>query len=225
MRLLLVNPNTNATTTDAMVAIAQDSSPDNQFVGLTAPFGVPLITGPDELAIAADAVATALAMRMPSGISAVIIAAFGDPGLEAAAASIRVPVVGIAEAAMAEAGHGDRRFAVVTTTPDLVASIAGLAGRYGHAETFLGTMLTKGDVHHVMADKERLVQALEAACHEAIATLGAEAIVIGGGPLAAAARVLASRLPVPLVEPIPAAVRLAERRVMFQQHKGGRRAE
>jgi Asp/Glu/hydantoin racemase len=225
MRLLLVNPNTNATTTDAMVAIAQESSPENQFVGLTAPFGVPLITGPDELAIAADAVATALAMRMPSGISAVIIAAFGDPGLEAAVTSLRVPVVGIAEAAMAEAGHDDRRFAVVTTTPDLVGSIALLAARYGHAASFLGTELTEGDVHHIMADKDRLVQALEAACHRAISARGAEAIVIGGGPLAAAARILASRLPVPLVEPIPAAARLAERRVLFQQHKGGRRSE
>lgn len=217
MRLLLVNPNTNAGTTDAMVAIAREASPANDIVGLTAPFGVPLITAPDELAIAAEAVGTVLAVRMPPGISAVVISAFGDPGLEAARKSLRVPVVGIAEAAMAEAAQGDRRFAVVTTTPDLVASIARRAVLYGHAGTFLGTMLTRGDVHHVMADRDRLVDALEEACERAVGSLGAEAIIIGGGPLAVAARALAGRIAVPLIEPIPAAIGLAERRVLFQQ--------
>jgi Asp/Glu/hydantoin racemase len=36
--------------------------------------------------------------------------------------------------------------------------------------------------------------------------------VIGGGPLAAAAEALAPRLPVPVIEPVPAAVRAAVRR-------------
>jgi allantoin racemase len=38
-------------------------------------------------------------------------------------------------------------------------------------------------------------------------------VVIGGGPLALAARALSATAPVPLVEPLPAAVRLALTRV------------
>ena len=48
---------------------------------------------------------------------------------------------------------------------------------------------------------------------EAIATLDPAAIIIGGGPLAAAAEALGRRLPVRVIEPVPAAVRLAAMRV------------
>ena len=208
MRILLINPNTNHATTEAMLGIAREAAPDIVIHGLSAPFGVPLITSPVELAIAADAVATLLAARQPFGFDGIIVAAFGDPGLVNLRKGTQIPVTSIAEAGMAEAAaHG--RFAVVTTTPDLAPSIAGLAESYGHEEHFLGTVLTEGDVHSVMANRNGLIDALHAGCLRAIEELGAEAIIIGGGPLAVAARALATRLPVPLVEPIPAAVRLA----------------
>lgn len=60
-----------------------------------------------------------------------------------------------------------------------------------------------------MRDPAALVDALEAACRRAIAEGGAEALVIGGGPLAVAARELSGKLQVPLIEPVPAAVRLS----------------
>eukprot|EP00277_Geminigera_cryophila_P009192 CAMPEP_0179409324 /NCGR_PEP_ID=MMETSP0799-20121207/2633_1 /TAXON_ID=46947 /ORGANISM="Geminigera cryophila, Strain CCMP2564" /LENGTH=78 /DNA_ID=CAMNT_0021180979 /DNA_START=134 /DNA_END=367 /DNA_ORIENTATION=- len=59
-----------------------------------------------------------------------------------------------------------------------------------------------------MGDKERLEGALRQACQRAVDG-GAESIVIGGGPLAVAARAIAQDFHVPLIEPIPAAVRLA----------------
>lgn len=63
-----------------------------------------------------------------------------------------------------------------------------------------------------MGDPQRLQDALEQACKDAIHQDGAQAIIIGGGPLAVAARALKDRLPVQIVEPVPAAVRLAMRR-------------
>ncbi len=45
MKLLLINPNTNAATTEAMRRIAQESAPPGvTILAKTAPFGVPLIT-------------------------------------------------------------------------------------------------------------------------------------------------------------------------------------
>ncbi len=110
---------------------------------------------------------------------------------------------------MAEAATGGRRFAVVTTTPDLVDSISQSAEAYGHAGRFLGTELTEGDVTALTNDPARLPHALLAACQRAITQRGAEAIVIGGGPLAVAARAISGELPVPIIEPVPASVRLA----------------
>jgi Asp/Glu/hydantoin racemase len=203
---LLVNPNTNAATTAAMVAVARESAGGGATVeGLTAPTGAPLITDPQGLAVAAEAVA-ALAPAL-AGADAVIIAAFGDPGLDALRAVLPCPVTGLAEAGMAEAGSAGRRFAVVTTTPDLRDHIAATAARHGHAD-FAGTWTTPGDPVALTADADALRAALAEACRLAIRHGGAKAVVIGGGPLAFAARALAGTLPVPLVEPVPAAVRL-----------------
>lgn len=215
MRLLLINPNTNAGTTNMMRAIAQAAAPGGTVIdAMSAPYGVPLITNDEALAQAAKAVqalAGTIATTPPDGV---IISAFGDPGLAALRLRLSCPVTGIAEAGMAEAGSGRRPFAVVTTTPDLVESITGLAQAYGHAATFRGVALTEGDVHAVMADHATLVEALAKACTHAIETLGAEAIVIGGGPLGQAAQSLNLRFPAPIIAPIPAAVRLAQKRVM-----------
>ena len=105
-----------------------------------------------------------------------------------------------------------RPFAVVTTTPNLAGAIDAAAKRYGHASLFRGCMITTGDPEIVMADPRRLIDGLAEACDRAVRDLAAEAIVIGGGPLAAAAMVLQLQVQVPLIEPVPAAARLALRR-------------
>lgn len=207
MRIALLNPNTSPETTRMMVAIAKDTAGAGvEIVGHTAGFGAVLITEPEALDLAADAVA-ALAGDLDKA-NAVIISAFGDPGLEALRSTLSVPVTGIAEAGMAEAARDGRRFAVVTTTPRLRGRIAATAVRYGFT-TFAGTWTTEGDpaalTAHAPALEAELAGTIEAAVREG----GAEAVVIGGGPLAAAARSLAASSPVPLIEPVPAAVRLS----------------
>lgn len=211
MRIALVNPNTTRATTAAMVGVAAKTAGAGiRIEGFTAGYGAPLITEPGALDIAAGAVA-ALGPGLV-GFDAVIVSAFGDPGLETLRARLSAPVTGIAEAGMAEAGEGGRRFAVVTTTPGLVVRIADCAVRY-HAEGYCGTWTTPGDPAAVMAEPARLESALAAAIQEAVDEGAAEAVVIGGGPLAMAARVLTDVSPVPLIEPIPAAVRLTAMRL------------
>lgn len=219
MQVTLINPNTNAATTAQMVEIAQAACPDLSVEGITAPFGAPLITTPAQLDQAAQSLC-ALLPRLQHA-RAVIIAAFGDPALEQLRAHLPCPVIGLAEAAMAEGGAGDtdgqaRRFAVVTTTPDLVDRIALRAAGYGHPQ-FAGTWITPGPPAQVMADPEHLTAALEAACLRAIHQGRAEAIVIGGGPLSQAAHALAGRLPVPVIAPVPAAMRHVRAQLQAQQ--------
>lgn len=208
MRLLLANPNTSGATTAAMLAVAREAAPDGMAIeGVTAQTGSALIIDDSALALAAEATVALLQPSTVQDHAGVIVAAFGDPGLDALRRSLGVPVTGIAEAAMAEAA-AQGRFVVVTTTPGLVDAIGRTAARYGHAGLFGGVRLTTGDPRILMQDPALLVAALAAACAAAVHD-GAAAIVIGGGPLATAARALRGHLPVPLVEPIPAAVRLA----------------
>lgn len=214
INLLLINPNTNAATTAAMLELArQEAGPGVQLQALTAPFGARLICDPAGLAVAAQAVLSLAARIAELAPAGVIIAAFGDPGLQPLAAQLSCPIVGIAQAGMAEAADGGRRFSVVTTTPDLAPSIMEAAHRYGWANQCLGVRLTMGDPRALMADAGALQQALLRACDEAVLADRAQAIVIGGGPLAVAARAIAHKVAVPLVEPVPAAVRRALRLV------------
>ena len=211
--VLLINPNTSDATTRMMVAIAQAEAGDRlQIDGLSAPFGASLIVDEpalDQAARAVESLASEVKRRAPR---AVIIAAFGDPGLEGLRNRHDGPVTGIAQASMAEACVDERgaarRFAVVTTTPRLVRSIEKRAVAYGYRDRFVGTRLTPGDPTVLMADRKALTAALELACRTAVEQDGAQALIIGGGPLALAARELQGRFEVPLIEPVPAAVRL-----------------
>lgn len=220
MRLLVVNPNTSPATTEAMRRIAAAAAPAGVVVeGLTVARGAALITDPVALTLAAEAVAEAEEAIRARRPDAVIVAAFGDPGRVRLAERLAVPVVGIGEAGMRAGAAGGRRFAVVTTTPDLVGSITAMAEDLGLAAQFAGVALTEGDAVAVTRDATLLPHALERAGRRAIADWAVAALVIGGGPLAEAARGLA--FPgVAIVEPVPAAVAAA-----LAAHRGRASAE
>lgn len=209
-RLALVNPNTDRATTAAMLSIARDCLPDGVVVdGLTAPFGAPLILDAAALAVAAEAV-VALSPRLRSeGYDGVVVSAFGDPGLEALRTLLPCPVSGLAEASLAQAAKGSRRCCVVTTTPGLAELITATAHRYGHGPLYAGTFCTAQEPRSLMGDAVRLEAALFMLCKRVVACDRVQAIIIGGGPLSAAARALRPRIPVPVIEPIPAAVAAA----------------
>lgn len=212
-RIALVNPNVSASSTRSMLLVAASAVLPGFIVeGRTAPFGVPLITSEEALIVAGMAVQAMGQSLAADGFAGVIICAFGDPGIDELRAMLRVPVTGLAEAGLAEAAEGGRQFSVVTTTPDLAGPIRKAALRYGFGDALASIRITPGDPGAVMADPEQLEQALLAACDRVIDHDRAEAIVIGGGPLAMAARAIAHKVRVPLIEPVPAAVRLACRR-------------
>ncbi|GAB4524304.1 MAG: aspartate/glutamate racemase family protein [Roseibium sp.] len=206
MTVALINPNTSETTTASMVRIAAAAVPGLRFSGVTAPFGPSIISNDAELATAAEAVRT-LDLSGVAGLEGVVVAAFGDPGLEELKHRAGVPVVGIGESGMLEAAGGGRRFSIVTTTPGLVASIRRRASAVGvHAE-LASVRLTEGDFRETMATQGVLAERLRKAIEAAVSRDGAEAVLIGGGPLASAARALESRVDVPVIEPVGAAAR------------------
>ena len=206
--VLLINPNSSADTTRLMVEIARDAAATIAIDGMTAPYGPPLITNEAELAIAAEAVA---GIDVDGRYRGVIVAAFGDPGRDTLGRRLNIPVVGIAEAGMRLAAKDRRRFSVATTTPNLVQAIERRAAALGCREELASIRLTDGALKAVMGDPDLMLSALARVVRQAIEEDGAEVVVIGGGPLAAAARILAASSPVPLIEPLPAAVAEMER--------------
>ncbi|WP_213307449.1 aspartate/glutamate racemase family protein [Paraburkholderia sacchari] len=201
--ILLINPNTSQATTQMMLEIARASlGAQAEVRGLTMASGVPMIVEEHDLRAAADAVG-ALDVGDACGV---IVAAFGDPGIEALRRRLTVPVVGIGEAAMHEAAqHG--RFGIATTTPALAASIDRKVWQLGLAAAFTGARFTPGDPAQRGSDPQALEAALAEAVQACVETDGAQAVVIGGGPLGRAAQALGQRFALPVIGPVPAACR------------------
>ncbi|WP_425101858.1 aspartate/glutamate racemase family protein [Tropicibacter sp. S64] len=203
--VILMNPNSNAATTDAMVAIASQILPD--VTGWTAPGGPGMITGPDAL----DAAARLIGQAELPPADGVIVSAFGDPGRAELARRLVCPVVGIGEAAAQEAAAFGA-FAVATTTPGLQSRIDALMTERAGAARYVGCVLTAGDPLDLMRDAAALDAALMDATLRA-AQAGAQAVIVGGGPLGEAADRLSPHAPVPLIAPIRAAARMMAARL------------
>ncbi len=206
-RILLINPNSLEATTAMMVGIAKSSAADGfDIVGATATRAPQMIVTPDALEAAASEV-EAIAQAHQQACDGIIVAAFGDPGLAGIRASVNLPAVGIGESAMLEAAGGGRRFGVATTTPLLQSKIDALPQALGLRSRHTGTRFAEGDAQELMRDPARLRAALAAAVEACIVQDGAEAVIIGGGPLGEAARQLQPMFAVPVIAPIPSAVR------------------
>lgn len=207
----LINPNASTTTT-AMMAdlVAAELPPGFRVEAVTAGTGPLMIVTEAELEAAGPGV-VAFGADM-AGVDGVIVAAFGDPGLEGLRARVRVPVAGIFEASCREAAEGGRRFGIATVTPGLEDILRRKVGWLGLAERFTGTRLTAGDPRELAEDPERLEAALGvevARCFDD----GADAVIIGGGPLGRAAVGLGRQFARPVIAPLAAAARAVAREV------------
>ncbi len=101
MKLLLINPNTTQAMTDRLAKVARAAAgPEITVSALTATRGFPYIASRAEAQIAGALVLEMIAAHRHDA-DAVIIAAFGDPGLIAARELFDLPVVGMADAAVA----------------------------------------------------------------------------------------------------------------------------
>lgn len=214
--ILLINPNSSVATSRMMREIAQRAAgPRPAVVEATAGRSPSMIVTAAELeASAAEVVEIGTAhLAAHPDCAGIIVSAFGDPGLEALKDRVSVPVVGICEASMRAAGQGGRRFAVATVTPDLVACIAAAAAHQGLAAQFTGTRVSGGNARALAQDATRLVAVLGDLVRTCISEDGAQAVIIGGGPLGEAAETLQPLFSVPVLAPIRCAVDLLLKQV------------
>ncbi|HMS78968.1 MAG TPA: aspartate/glutamate racemase family protein, partial [Burkholderiaceae bacterium] len=210
MKLLLINPNISESVTALSEAEARRAaSPGTTFTAVTAPFGVAYIETRFEALIGGYAPAC-LAGEHAAGHDAVIVAAFGDPGLPALREAVPVPVVGMTEAALATACLLGARFSIVAISRRIVGWYRDTVQACGVADRLAGVRFLDAplrDPGTVQADHEA---ALEALCRRCVDEDGADVVILAGAPLAGLARGIRDRVPVPLVDGVSSAVRHAE---------------
>ena len=221
-RLLLINPNISDSVSELIRAEAERSAaPGTALEVLTAPFGVAYIETRFEALIGAYAAAQ-LAAEHHERFDAVIVAAFGDPGLAGLREALPCPVTGLTEAALASACLLGNRFSIVAISQRIRAWYRETVHAYGldsRLASIRGLDEPLADIGNVQADQgERLVALAERCVDED----GAEVIVLAGAPLAGLARSLKGRLPVPAVDGVSSAVRHAQMLVALQPGRATR---
>lgn len=205
MRLLLINPNMTQSMTDRMAEVASGVAPDGvDIIALTADRGFPYIASRAEAQIAGGLVLEMIAEHV-EGVDAVVVAAFGDPGLVAARDLFDLPVIGMAEASLMTAAMLGERFSVVTFTPHMkrwytdCVTLSGLEARFTGVRC---PQVAPETVHSVASDmRAELIDLAQTATRED----GADVVILGGAPLAGLAPMIASQTPGLLVDPIAAA--------------------
>jgi allantoin racemase len=209
MKLLLINPNITAAMTIAMAAEARHyASASTEIVAVTAEFGTQYVENRVEAAIASHAVLDALA-KHAADCDAAMISAFGDPGLAAAREFADIPVMGIQESAILTAWMLGRRYSIICLTPRLrnwyieCAQQHGLAGRLASVRAL---NVPIPDITRAMQMRDHLMTE----CMLAIEQDEAEVIIFGGGPIAGLAREVRDDVPVPCLDGVSCAVRMAE---------------
>ena len=205
--VLIINPNGSQQTTQDMVGITSEYLP--KVIGWTNHNGPKMIVDQEQLNEAANQITEAV---FPDA-SALIVAAFGDPGAKSLSRIMDIPVIGIGAAAAREASLGEASFAVVTTTPRLAPCINTLMQAEG-GDTYLGCYTTEDDPLILASNSNALDHALITSC-EIARKAGAERVIIGGGPLGAAAIRISSQVNVSLIQPLVAASREVS---VFIQH-------
>lgn len=219
MRLLIINPNISESVTALIEAEARrTAAPGTELTMKTAPFGVAYIETRFEALIGAYAT-TQVAAEHVEGHDAVIVAAFGDPGLSGLREALPVPVLGLSESALASACLLGHRFSIVAISQRIsawyreVVEANGLIGRLASIRALDRPLAGIGSVQTDHG------QALRELCERAVAEDGAEVIILAGAPLAGLARAVRGELPVPVVDGVSSAVRHAETMVALAPGK------
>lgn len=216
MKLLLINPNISDSVSDLIRAEAKrNASPGTEVQVVTAQFGVAYIETRFEALIGAYAVAELAAVHHGE-YDALIVAAFGDPGLQGLREVLPCPVIGLTDAALTSACLLGQRISIVAISQRIRAwygETVAQCGLTGRLASIRGLDEPLADIGNVQGNQgERLVQLAERCVEED----GADVIILAGAPLAGLARSLRGRLPVPCVDGVSSAVRHAESLVALQ---------
>ncbi len=207
MRLLIINPNSSATVTARIDAAAQAACLPGEVITTIRATGAPeLIVTPEDAHRAEQAVTQTLA-SWTRPVDGVILASFGDTGLDAVRAQTDTPVVGIAQSAYAMASVLGPRMSIVSFAPTMADALRKTALGYGHGERLVAMHMVEGaswdDPGEIQVQLEgQLLELCQTSAHDD----HVNSIVLGGGPLAGLAARLQPQVTVPVIDGTTAAI-------------------
>ncbi|MBU2358498.1 MAG: aspartate/glutamate racemase family protein [Alphaproteobacteria bacterium] len=207
--IVIINPNSTVAMTETMLSTARRMMPDARIEGWTSHDGPPAIQGPEDGAACIPPLLTLVAEAEEAGARIIIIGCFDDTGLAEARAMTDCVVLGIGEAAYAQAARLGQ-FSVVTTlavsVPVLESNIAAL----GLTPRCARVRASGVPVLDLESSPATAIPRILAEARAAVADDDIRAIVLGcAGMVDVAAQ--APDFPVPLIDGVRAALERTKR--------------
>ncbi|PJI86459.1 allantoin racemase [Yoonia maricola] len=206
--IVIINPNSTASMTDAMIEIALKTLSDAQVLGWTSTEGPPAIQGEADGDAAIPPLLELVKKADEMGAKAIIIGCFDDTGLSAARSLASCPVIGIGQAAYHLASLFGQRFSVVTTLDVSVPILNANISNYG-LDRNLGRVRASGvPVHALEDDRESATRQVKAEIRTAMREDNINSVVLG---CAGMVHIVdeSDDIPVKLIDGVHAAVKLA----------------
>lgn len=207
--IIIINPNSTASMTQAMLETARKAVPDVEILGWTSHDGPPAIQGAQDGAAAVPPLLNLVAQANEHGATAIIIGCFDDTGLQLARDISRCPVIGIGQAAYHMASLIGPRFSVVTT---LAASIPVLVNRlaaYGLDQNVRRVRASGVPVLALETDRDNASAQVMAEAQRAVEEDDIQCVVLGCAGMTHIADNYGPGFAVPMIDSVKAAARLA----------------
>ncbi len=223
MKIKVINPNTTISMTEKIGAIARSvANFETEIIACSPEMGPVSIEGHYDEAFSVVGIIDEIRKGEAEGIDGYIIACFGDPGLLAARELTRVPVIGIAEAAMHAASFIATSFSIVTTLNRTKIIARHLVNNYGMSHLCRQIRAIDLPVLSLETDLE-IKNILLEECHQALVEDECGAIILGCGGMADLATQISDQLEIPVIDGVSAAVKFIEALVglkLFTSKKG-----
>ncbi|MHA6264926.1 aspartate/glutamate racemase family protein [Arenibacterium sp. CAU 1754] len=209
MKILVVNPNTTASMTRKIAAVARDvARPDTEIIATNSKNGPASIQGFLDVATCVPGLLDEVALY--PDVDAIVIACFDDTGLDAVRTLVNVPVLGIGEAAFHAASMIATKFSVITTLSRSVPGIENNLMRYGLAQKCARVRATDIPVLKLEEGDPATLEKIRSEFRAAIAQDSAEAIVLGCAGMADLLAQLSEEFGLPVIDGVTAGVTFAE---------------
>ena len=203
--ILVVNPNTSEAMTVAIDRIAHAAAGASaNVVTRRSVQGPHTIEGPLDAALGVVGMLEVVG-AYPYSFDAVVVACFGDPGVDALRLLVRVPVIGIGAASFTQAACISQRFAIVTPAVGTAERYAAVATTMGLSRQFLGTYQTPLSVADFESTDPTVVETLVTYAQQAVKD-GAECLLFGCAGIADQIRDLEDRSGVLCIASVAAGV-------------------
>ena len=207
LKIRVINPNTNPKNTKVIEDAIKPYTPTGFQVDVMNPEKGPLgLESYYHNFLAAVQVHKMVIDAEANGYDGVVLACFGDPGIEAAKELVDIPVVGITEASYALASLLGTKFLVIvsadTAVPRQIRYLKTLGiPDYQYAVRPIGLTII-GVMEDRMSAKELIAQN----CEQSLKETNAELIVMGCSGFSGLRSALEKQLGVPIIDPVVAGV-------------------